>query len=114
MADITLVIDTPSGDKTMNATAGKVTRLIVPDGTRWLWLTLEAAGYFEVDHTQAKLDGDDSNTAKRQKLAAGTYKIRNPYSGRGAQTQVGSKYLYLVGSANTQPYWVTASSNADG
>lgn len=110
MAQHVLTLGAPGGDKTLSGTAGKVRRLVLPAGTRRLVVTAEAAFFFEEDTAQALADEADSVPANRHKYAAGTHIIYPAGSGRGGNALRADRFVYLVGTANSQPYWATATA----
>jgi len=109
MAQLDLTLGVPSGDRTLEATPGNVRRVQLPVGTRAIVITSESAFYIEEDETQAKADAAASDTTKRQKFAAGTYALVPKACGKGAAHLMAPRFIYLVGTIASQPYWITAA-----
>lgn len=113
MADLNLVLGQPSGDQTMPASAGNVRRVVLPVGTRSVIVTSDDDFYWEEDPAQTKADDTASVATNRQKLKAGSYSRKPAGAGRAHQALRAIRYIYLVGTVSSQPFWVTAVAEGE-
>jgi hypothetical protein len=107
MADLNLTLGVPSGDRTLSATPGNVRRIKLPLGTRTYLITSESAFYIEEDASQAKLDEAASDTTKRHKFVAGSYPLTPIGAGMERNSLPADRFIYVVGTVASQPYWIT-------
>lgn len=113
-ADITLVLGIPSGVQAITGTAGVVRRVVVPVGTRAVRIHSDSAFLIEENAAQSKADAAAGDTAVQQKYSAGTVDIRPHGAGLGSSVTKIARYLYLVGTVDNQPVWLTALVESEG
>lgn len=93
---------------TLDATAGNVTQVTCPIGTRTLVISSAEAVFFEVS---AAADGGAGTPAAQLRFDAGTFSYRFPDMGTTDQAALTSATVYrFAGTSNSQEVWMLAAA----
>ncbi len=103
----TLVLGTPV-KFTLDATAGNVTHVTCPLGTRSLVISSAEAVFYEVSATA---DGGSGTPAAQLRFDAGTFSYRFPDMGTTEQGALQTATVYrFAGTSSAQEVWMMAAA----